>query len=259
LYPILEIFDFKLYSFWITLLLCFVAFFYIMRKLSKKYSFDRAIFINPILLYFISMFFFSRLFHIISKWYDFRFIENSVQFFVSTDYDFSLFWALFGFFIILFINLRIKWEKLIKYIDSILLSFLLLLSIWSIWALLWWQIYWTPTNFWIELTYNKFSSTPLFPLAIVYFLFFFLEFAILYILSMYIKIKWFIWYIWFLFFSLTILVFENFSWKHDIFDNYIFINMNQVLAILLMIFSFYRLYILSKISSKDTTIIIEHK
>jgi prolipoprotein diacylglyceryltransferase len=76
---------------------------------------------------------------------------------------------------------------------------------------------------------------------------------------MYIKIKGFVGHIWLIIFSLIVLIFENFSGKHDIFNNLLFLNMNQFLAIGLMIFSFYRLYILSQISWKDTTVIIEHK
>jgi len=234
-----------------------------LKKLSHKFSYDIAIFVNNVLWYFISIFFFSRLFYIISKWNDLRYIENASEFFVTTDYNFSLFWAIFWFVVVFFINLKLRREKLVKYIDWLVLSFLLILSIWYIGALLWGQVYGKPTDYWIEITYtNPFSpisSTPVFPLAIVYSILFFIEFAVLYILSMYIKIKGFIGHIWLIVFALIILIFENFSWRHDIFDNYLFLNMNQILAIWLMIFSFYRLYVLSQLSSKDTTVIIEHK
>jgi len=263
LYPFINFFWFPIYIFGLWLLICFFVFLYMLKKLSHKFSFDIAIFINNILWYFISVFFFSRLFYIISQWSDSKYIENASDFFITTDYNFSLFWAIFGFVLVFFINLKLRKEKLVKYIDGLVLSFLLVLSIWFIWALLWGQVYWIPTNYWIELTYtNPFSpvsSTPVFPLPIVYAILFFIEFAVLYILSMYIKIKWFIGHIGLIVFALIILIFENFSWKHDVFNNLLFLNMNQILAIWLMIFSFYRLYILSQISSKDTTVIIEHK
>ena len=232
-------------------------------KLKSKYSFDMGIFTNNILWYLLSIFIFSRLFYVISKWHDLKYIENASEFFVTTDYDFSLFWAIFGFFLVFFINLRLRREKLVKYIDSIVLAFLLTLSIWYIWALLGGQVYWKATNIWIEIVYNNpfapVPSNPVFPLPIVYFILFFVEFAVLYILSMYIKVKWFIGHIWLIVFSLIILIFENFSWKHDIFDSNVILNMNQILAIMLMIFSFYRLYVLSKVSTQDTTVIIDHK
>ena len=263
MYPIINIFWYPIYLFWISLVICFFVFFYILKKLALKNSFDIWIFTNNILWYFVSIFFFSRLFYVISRWSDLKYIENASEFFITTDYNFSLFWAIFWFFIIFFVNLKLRREKLVKYLDSLVLSFLLILSIWYIWALLWWQVYWKPTEFWIEIIYDNpfspISSTPVFPLPIVYSLLFFIEFAVLYILSMYIKVKWFIWHIWLIVFALIILIFENFSGKHDIFNNLVFLNMNQILAIFLMIFSFYRLYILSQVSSKDTSVIIEHK
>lgn len=263
LIPFIDVFWYPIYTFWLALLVCFFVFLYMLNKFTTKYSFDMGIFMNNILWYFISIFVFSRLFYVISKWSDLKYIENAAEFFVTNDYNFSLFWAMFGFILVFFINLKLRRERLVKYIDSIVLSFLLIISIWSIWTLLWGQVYWSPTNYWIEITYsNPFSpvsSTPVFPLPVLYALLFFIEFAILYILSMYIKVKWFIGHIWLVIFGLIVLIFENFSGKHDIFNNLLLLNMNQFLAIGLMIFSFYRLYILSKISTQDTTIIIDHK
>jgi len=62
-----------------------------LKKLTSKYSFDMAIFMNNILWYFISIFIFSRLFYVISKWSDLKYIEDASEFFIATDYDFSLF------------------------------------------------------------------------------------------------------------------------------------------------------------------------
>ena len=62
-----------------------------LKKLTNKYGFDMAIFMNNILWYFVSVFFFSRLFYVISKWNDLKYIENASGFFVTTDYNFSLF------------------------------------------------------------------------------------------------------------------------------------------------------------------------
>lgn len=263
MYPFFNFFWYPIYTFWIVLLICFVVLYFILWRLKIKYSFDIGIFTNNILWYFLSIFFFSRLFYVISRWNDLKYIANAGEFFVTTDYNFSLFGALLGFFIVFFINLRLRREKLVKYIDSIVLSFLLVLSIWYIWALLWWQVYWKPTNLWIEIVYNNpfapVSSTPIFPLPLIYFLLFFIEFAVLYILSMYIKVRWFIGHIWLIIFALIILIFENFSWKHDIFNSLFFLNMNQIISIWIMIYSFHRLYVLSHISAQDTTLIIDHK
>lgn len=263
MYPLIYIFSYPVYTFWIFLSLSFIVFLLMLKKLSKKNNFSLSIFINNILWYILSIFFFSRLFYVISRFNDLKYIDNFSDFFATTDYNFSLFWAIIGFWIVFFINLKLRGERAIKYIDSVVLAFLLALVVWEIGALLWWQVYWKPTDLWIEITYtNSFSpisSTPVFPLPIVYIILFFIEFAFLYILSMYIKVKWFIAYIGLILFSLTIIIFENFSWRTDIFNNYVLLNMNQILAFILMVFSFYRLYVLSKIWAKDTTVILEHK
>jgi hypothetical protein len=62
-----------------------------LRKLKEKYTFDMRIFTNSTLGYLLSMFFFSRLFYVISKWHDLKFIDSAGQFFIATDYNFSLF------------------------------------------------------------------------------------------------------------------------------------------------------------------------
>jgi prolipoprotein diacylglyceryltransferase len=62
-----------------------------LKKLSTKYSYDVSIFVNNILWYFLSVFFFSRLFYVISKWNDLKYINNPAEFFIMSDYNFSLF------------------------------------------------------------------------------------------------------------------------------------------------------------------------
>jgi hypothetical protein len=177
-----------------------------------------------------------------------------------SDYNFSLFWAMFWFFIVFIINLKLRKEKIEKYIDWLVLSFLFILIIGFIGAFLWGQVYWKETSFWIEVMYtHPFTSipyqSPIFPLAILYSLLFFIEFSALYILSMFIKIRWFIGYIGLLIFSIIIIVWESFSGKYDIFKVSIGLNFSQILAIFLIIYSFYKLYYISKISSKDTTVL----
>lgn len=264
MYPFFEpISWFLFYTFWFSLVVCFFLFFWMLKKLWTKYSFDTSIFTNNILWYFLSVFFFSRLFYVISKWNDLKYIDNSLQFFIMSDYNFSLYWALIWFFIVLYINLRLRKERLEKYIDWLVLSFLFILVIWYIWSLLGWQVYWKATNFWIEMTYtHPFTSVPswsLFPLPIVYSIVSFIIFSSLYILSMFIKIRWFIWYMWLLLFAVMLIIFENYSGKFDIFEVNIWINMTQILSIFLIIFSFYKLYIVSKIAWTDTTVLIHKK
>jgi hypothetical protein len=265
MYPFFELFSdtsfsIIIYTFWLWLLISFFAFFAMLKKLSTKYSYDVWIFINNILWYFLSVFFFSRLFYVISKWNDLKYINNPAEFFIMSDYNFSLFWAMFGFFIVFLINLKLRKEKIEKYIDWLVLSFLFILVIWFIGAFLWWQVYWKETSFWIEVMYtHPFTpipyQSPIFPLAIIYSILFFLEFSVLYMLSMFIKIRGFIGYIGLLVFSIIIIVWEFFSWKYDIFKVTIWFNFSQILAVFLIIYSFYKLYYISKIYSKDTTVL----
>lgn len=262
MYPFIEPINwFLIYTFGLSLVVCFFAFFWMLKKLGTKYSFDTTIFTNNILWYFLSVFFFSRLFYVIGQWNDLKYIDNSLEFFIMSDYNFSLYWAIIWFFIVLYINLRLRKEKLEKYIDGLVLSFLFILVIWYIWALLGWQVYWESISHQsIGITYNHpFTSVPsgkLFPLPLVYAILSFLIFSSLYILSMFIKIRWFIWYMGLLLFAIMLVVFENYTWRFDIFKIELGINMPQILSILLIIFSFYKLYIVSKIAWNDTTVLI---
>ena len=261
MYPFIEPINwFLLYTFGFSLVVCFFLFFWMLKKLWEKYSFDTSIFTNNILWYFLSVFFFSRLFYIIGQWNDLKYIDSSLEFFIMSDYNFSLYWALIWFFIVLYINLKLRKEKLEKYIDGVVLSFLFVLVVWYIWSLLWGQVYWKPTDFWIEFTYNHpFTSVPswnLFPLPIVYTIVSFIIFSSLYILSLFIKIRWFIGYIWLLMFAIMLLIFESYTWRFDIFKVNFGINMTQILSLFLIMFSFYKLYIVSKVAWEDTTILI---
>ena len=248
MFPFFEPIDwFKIYIFWLTVTICFFLFLWMLKKLSKKFIFDYSIFTKNILWYFFSVFIFSRLFYIIWKWNELKYIKNTLEFFIMDNYNFSLFWAIIWFFLVFFINIKLKHEKLIKYIDWIIISFIFVLFIGYIWAFLWWQVYWRETFFWIEVIYNHpFSPVPyqipIFPLAIIYSISFFILFSILYILSMYIKIRWLLWYIWLIAFSSIILSLEFFSGKDDVLKNIININFSQFFSIIIIILSIPKLY-----------------
>lgn len=164
-------------------------------------------------------------------------------------------WAIFWFLIVMFILLKLRKEKLDKYIYWIVLSFTFILPIWFFWALLWWQVYWIDTNFWIEITYNRNDipvpyTSPLFPLPIAYSILFFLLFSALYISNMYIKEKNILAYAGIMIFSCIIFIMEFFSWKNDLFKDLIFLNLSQISAIFLFWFAFNRVYNLYKKETK---------
>jgi prolipoprotein diacylglyceryltransferase len=101
---------------------------------------------------------------------------------------------------------------------------------------------------------------PLFPLPIVYALLFFLLFSLLYILSTFIRIKGFIGHIGLIAFGTILLIFEFLSGKTDIFVQYVHINMNQLLSLLLIGAVSYSFFHFIKESSLDrSATILSHK
>lgn len=241
MFPFFTLSDtFIVYTFWLTLTVVFFLFLWMLKKLSVRFGFDFFLFRQNIIWFFLSVFVFSRLFYVVFKWNDLKYIKDPVEFFIMSDYNFSLFWAIFWFFLILFINVKLNKESILKYLDWVVLSFFFVLVIWYIWSFLWGQVYWRETHFWIELLYtNPFTpvpfQVPVFPLPIVYSILFFILFSTLYILSLYIHVRWFLWYVGLIAFSSIILIFEFFSWKFDILRLFLPINLNQIFAIALLI------------------------
>lgn len=255
MYPFFEISGFRIYLFWFTFIIIFFLFYWMLRKLSSRFNYDFELYRANIFWFFISTFIFSRIFYIISQWNDMKFIKKPFEFFIMSDYNFSLYWAIFWFFLVLLLNLKLRKESIIKYVDWLILSFYFVLFIGYIWAFLWWQVYWKPTNLWIEVSYNNSNSfvpytVPIFPLPIIYAIISFIVFSFLYILKMYIKTKWFVWYLWLGIFASITLVLEFFSWKSDIFSQFPF-NFNQVCALFLLFFTWRILFQMIRRASSE--------
>ena len=247
MFPFFEIFWINIYSFWLALTISFFLFLWMLKKLCHRFGINETFFLNRLIWYFVSIFFFSRLFYIISQWWDFKYIKNPIEFFIMSDYNFSLMWAIFGFFLVFFILLRLRKEKLDHFISWIVLSFFFVLPIWFIWALLWGQVYWIETNYWIEISYtHPFSpvpyQVPIFPLPIVYAILSFIIFSILYMLSQNEKNRVILAYLWLMIFSTMVFFLEFLSWKFWIFNDLIWINLNQISAIWIFVFCIYRLF-----------------
>lgn len=248
MYPFFEIFSwFYVYTFGLSLTICFFVFLWMIKKLSHKFWINDTFFFNRILWYFLSVFIFSRLFYVISRWSDFKFIKDPLEFFLMSDYNFSLIWAFFGYFLVMFISIVLHSLRSWKYMDVSVLSFLFASVIWYIWAFFGWQVYWKETNFWIEILYsNSFSpvpyEVPVFPLPIVYSIVFFILFCVLYMFAMFITVRWIIWYIWLILIWAVLLILDTFSWKYDYFKIELWISFTQIWAIALIIFWFYWFY-----------------
>lgn len=260
MYPFFEIFPwFYIYTFGLTLTICFFVFLWMLKKLSWKFWINNTFFFNRILWYFLSVFFFSRLFYVISRWSDFKFIKDPLEFFLMSDYNFSLIWAIFWYFLVLFISIILHNIKSWKYMDVSVLAFLFSCIIWFFGSFLGWQVYWKETNFWIEILYtNSFSpvpyEVPVFPLPIVYSIIFFILFSVLYMFAMFISVRWIIWYLWLALIWSILLILDNFSWKYDYFKIELWISFTQIWAIFLIISWFYWLYRIYK-TPKNSEII----
>ena len=246
MFPYFTIYWQDIFIFWITLVVSFFLFLWMLKKLSSRFNYDYNIIINSILWYFLSVFIFSRLFYIISMWKDTKYIDSIFDFFVTSDYNFSLFWALFWFFVVFFLKLRLFKKNVSNYLDWVVLSFLFILIIWFIGAFFWWQVYGSITTSWIWVYYSATSwsqlSWLLFPLALIYSGIFFIQFIVFYILSLYIKTRWIIWYVWLGVFSSIILGMEFLSWKRDIFKSMYNFNFSQICALVFIVLSFYGLF-----------------
>lgn len=260
MYPFFELFSWLyIYSFWLSLTIWFFLFLWMLKRLCHRFWINDTFFFNRILWYFLSVFLFSRLFYVIANWSNFKFIKDPLEFFLMSDYNFSLIWAFFGYFLVLYISIILHNLRSWKYVDVSVLSFLFASVIWYIWAFLWWQVYWKETSIWIEILYtNPFSpvpyEVPVFPLAIVYALVFFVLFSVLYMLAMFVSVRWIIWYIWIILIATVLLILEVFSWKYDFFKNEIWISLTQIWAICMIFIGIYGLLRIYK-TPKNTEII----
>ena len=170
-------------------------------------------------------------------------------------------WSLFGFILVFVIQAKINKDNINKYIDPLVISFIFVLFIGYIWSFFGWQVYWRDTHMWIELLYSHpFTpipyQVPIFPLAVIYSILYFMLFSALYILSMYIHIKALLGYIWMIIFSCVLLIFEFFSWKTDMLKDSVWMNLTQFFSLLLIIICSYRLYLLMQENEwKEITIL----
>ena len=248
--------DLKFFTFGITIMICFFMFTWMFKKLSIKFKYDPNICLNNILWFFLSIFIFSRLFYVISKWNELKYITNPFEFFIMNDYHFSLMWAIVGFFVLLYFQLKTYKKTFIEYIDGVVISFLFVLPVGFIWALLWWQVYGRDTQLWIEILYtHPFTSVPfevpIFPLPIVYAIVFFILFCSAYILSLFINIRWLIGYSASIAFGSIVLILDFFSGKSDILSlSFIGIHLSQLFAIIIIAIATYWLYWILKKEQK---------
>ncbi len=199
----------------------------------------------------LSIFFFSRIFYILSDWRTEKFIFIDLfekadillflkQFFITDNYSLSFAGGIIGFFVI-FIWKTIKNSKdRPKYLDSIIPAFLIAWSIGYIGTLLGWQIYGIVMDNIFSITYTGTDSivpfqNPTFPLPIVYSM---LCLSIVYFLyrietKIHVPVG-FVWYIWLGIFSIFIFLWEFLNGSSDLFSSLLYLNITQIIALILV-------------------------
>ena len=162
-----------------------LLFFVLLHRFALQRGIIKPIF-SDIIGFTLSIFFFSRLFHILTDWLDEKFIlvelvngnilEFLRLFFIPQDYLFSLFWAIFGFSLVFLIKTHSIKKDRPQYIDALVFAFLFASLLGYFWALLGGQVYGIPIDSPLSITYTHQDSivkdrAPLFPLAFLYMVF----------------------------------------------------------------------------------------
>ncbi len=245
MYPSFDIFGISIYFFGIWCVICFILFVWMLKRLSIRLNYKTDIYFDHIWKFLISILFFGRVFYIIDNWSELKYIDP-YDFFLPTDYQFNLIWALFGFFLVLFVLVKMHKEYIGRYLYGFMLSFLFILPIWYFWALLGGQVYGIDTNFGIEITYNQEGTVPfvapIFPLPIVYSILFFIAFCGFYIANMYTRHKVLLGYISLMTFSIIIFFGEFFTGKYGFFKDSFGVNFSQIGVSFIFVFCLYKLY-----------------
>jgi prolipoprotein diacylglyceryltransferase len=61
-----------------------------LKKLSSRFAYSHELITKNILWYFLGVFIGARIFYVIAKWSELKYIANPFEFFISNDYNFSL-------------------------------------------------------------------------------------------------------------------------------------------------------------------------
>jgi prolipoprotein diacylglyceryltransferase len=197
------------------------------------------------------MFFFGRIFYILSDWRTEKFLFVDLfstgdifaflkQFFITDNYSLSFAGGVIGFLMVFFYKTWNKAKDRPKYWDSIVPAFLIAASIGYIATLLGGQIYGIVLDSWFSIHYTSPDSivpfqNPTFPLPIMYSIFSLLITYFLYRIDTKILLpEWLIGYIGMGVFSVILLLWEFLSGASDLFSSRIYLDLTQILALALI-------------------------
>ena len=230
-----------------------LLFFVLLHRLTIARGIIRPIF-EDIFTFTFSLFFFARIFHILTDWINEKFIfvdlvhgnflEFLRLFFIPQDYLFSLFGAIFGFILVFYTKTYKIRKDRYKYLDAIVIAFLSASLLWYLASLLGGQVYGIPFSSPLSITYTHIDSivkdrAALFPLAFMYIL---LTSAILIGLYRFWKVRilpdGYIGIMGIGFFSCMIFLWEFMSGaRRDMFYDYFSLGLNQIWALFGLIFA----------------------
>lgn len=251
MYPIINIWNWiTIYTFWLCMVIAWWVFFSLLHYFCIRRGIPKHIF-TSIIDFTLSIFFFSRIFYILSDWRTEKFIFIDLfekgdilfflkQFFITDNYSLSFAGGIIGFFVIFIWKTRRNPKDRPKYLDSILPAFLIAGSIGYLGTLLGWQIYGIVLDTFFSITYTNSDSivpfqNPTFPLPIIYSIFSLLIVYILYRIETKIHVPvGFVWYIWLSVFSILIFLWEFLNGSSDLFSSLLYLNITQIIALVLI-------------------------
>lgn len=253
MYPTIEISGFYIYTFGTIIACTWLLFIILLHRFAWKKWFTKSIF-GSIVPFTLSIFFFGRLFYILSEWVDQKFIlmdllhGNIINFlklfFISEEYFFSLFGGIFGFMMVFLWKTRQIKKDRWRYLDGIIFAFLYAAILGYFWALLGGQVYGIPFHSPFSIVYDHKNTIikdhiPLFPIAALYMILCIILVVSLRRMSKRILLPdGFIGFMGMGIFSSFIFLWEFLSGsKEDIFYDMVYLSLNQIGAIIGIVIS----------------------
>lgn len=245
-------------TFGVCLTIAFFAFYWMLRRLGKKYDISTSFFSINLLSFFLTTFFASRLLHVIlyaglPTKSAFSTEYPILSFFLMSDFYFSAGGALLGFFWLLLFHVRNKDQEEREEIrDIAAISWVFAAIIAYFGAFLWWQVYGVRSEsiFAVDYVNNPIlAEYPRFPLAIVYILCTICIFSIIYIVRKIRSERWLAAALWALLWGIMWFLGEwwndassdNIAQVFGLFSHWKILNFNQVIALILMVWWSWRL------------------
>jgi prolipoprotein diacylglyceryltransferase len=184
MYPLISLGNyFDIYTFGLCLIIAWALFFGLLHRFSTEQGMTKHVF-TDVILFTLAIFFFARIAYIFTEWRNEKYIFVDLvegtgilnflrEFFITEDYHLSLAGGIFGFFVILFWKIRRSPKVIEKYLNVIVMAFLMSAPIGYFGALLGGQIYGIPFDSLFSLSYTNKESIvpggmPRFPLPILY-------------------------------------------------------------------------------------------